>query len=230
MRISLENGTPAELANPIGGTARRTDATGLVLWTDIFGLRPLFDAHAQRLADDLGVPVVAPELFPGEEHLDIEQRQARGSTLDDGDKMADLAAAIEQLGGGPVLTLGFCMGGMYAMKSLANPVVARAVAFYGMVRMPDHWAGPHQADAIETVKARAAEGDLSLLCLFGGGDPWCPDEQQDEIEQAGATVVRYPGAGHGWAQDPARDFYRPGDAADAWARAVAALAEGRSSQ
>lgn len=226
MRITLNTGTPAELAKPADGRPRQVDVAGLVLWTDIFGLRPLFDGHAGRLADELGIPVIAPELYPGEEHLDIEQRQARGSTLDDRDKAADLAAAIETVGDGPVMTLGFCMGGMYAMKSLANPRVVRAVAFYGMVRMPDHWAGPHQADAIDTVRARAASSELSLLCLFGGDDPWCPEEQQDEIEPAGATVVRYPGAGHGWAQDSSREIYRPDDAADAWSRARAFLVDG----
>ena len=51
------------------------------------------------------------------------------------------------------------------------------------------------------------------------GDPWCPPADMDDVEAAGVTVLRYEGAGHGWAHAPDRDSYRPTDAADAWRRA-----------
>ena len=89
MRITLTTGTPAELARPTNGEA----TGGLVLWADIFGLRPLFDGHAQRLADDHGWVVVAPELYPGEETMPIEARHARAATFSDADKLADAVAA-----------------------------------------------------------------------------------------------------------------------------------------
>jgi hypothetical protein len=63
---------------------------------------------------------------------------------------------------------------MYAMKALASPRVDRAVAFYGMVRVPAQWQGGGQGDAIDVVAARAAQDDLRLLCIFGTEDPWCP--------------------------------------------------------
>jgi carboxymethylenebutenolidase len=218
MRITLSTGTPAELAVP------ESEAVGgLVLWTDIFGLRPLFDAHCQRLANALRVTVVAPELFPGQESLDVETRLGVVGELADASKMADLDAAILATGSKTVNTLGFCMGGMYAMKSLGDPRVQRAVAFYGMVRLPERWQSPVQHDAIDSVRARAAAGPLSLLCIFGGDDPWCPEEDQELVAAAGAEVVLYPGAGHGWAQDPARSDYREADAEDAWLRAEAYL-------
>jgi carboxymethylenebutenolidase len=110
---------------------------------------------------------------------------------------------------------------MYAMKSLASGRFDRAVAFYGMVRVPDHWRGRGQRDAIDAVTAR---GEAELLCIFGTGDPYCPEEQMDEVEAAGAEVVRYEGAGHGWAHDPSRPTYRTDDAADAWSRALSFLA------
>lgn len=218
MRITLSTGTPAEIHTPAGPVNG-----GLILWTDVFGLRPLFDAHAERLAADHGWVVVSPELYPGEEHLEVGDRLARAATLDDVDKMADLSAAIDATGRSTVNALGFCMGGMYAMKSLSDRRVERAVAFYGMVRVPESWRGDYQHDAIDTVRARAASGPLNLMCIFGGNDPWCPDEHQDEVERVGAEVWRYPGAGHGWAQDPDRDGYVPEAAADAWARAEAFL-------
>lgn len=219
MRISLTTGTPAEVARPTDAEA----TAGLVLWPDIMGLRPLFHGHAQRLADDLGWVVVVPELYPGEEDMAMEQRHARAAHFVDADKLADGLAAADATGFDTVTTLGFCMGGMYAMKSLASDRFSRAVAFYGMVRVPEAWAGGTQGDAIDVVTARRQRGDLHLLGLFGTNDPWCPIDQIDELEAAGAQVVRYPGADHGWAQDASRDNYRADDAADAWSRAEAFL-------
>lgn len=215
MRTTLATGTPAEIARPTTGEAMG----GLVLWPDIFGLRPLFDAHAQRLADDHRWVVVVPELYPGEEHLTLEERHGRAATFSDADKLADAVAAADATGFEHVGVLGFCMGGMYAMKSLASYHFTRAVSFYGMVRVPEQWSGGGQGDAIDVVCARREHGDLRLLALFGTEDPWCPLDQVDELEAAGAEVVRYEGADHGWAQDPDRPNYRANEAADAWARA-----------
>lgn len=213
-RITLSTGTPAIVARPAG------DPTGgVVLWPDIGGLRPLFEQHAQRLADAHGWVVVSPEPYPGEETLPLEQRHARAAGFVDADKLADTEAAVDATGFDRVGVLGFCQGGMYAMKALASPRVDRAVAFYGMVRVPEQWRGGGQGDAIDVVRARAAKGDLRLLCIFGTEDPWCPLDQIDEVEAAGAEVVRYPGADHGWAHVPDRENYRPDDAADAWRRA-----------
>jgi len=219
MRITLATGTPAEFVRP-----SRVATGGLVLWPDIMGLRPLFVEHAQRLADQHGWCVVVPELYPGEEDLPIEQRHARAASFSDADKLADAEAAADWIGQfDQINVLGFCMGGMYAMKSLASPRFKRAVAFYGMVRVPEQWKGGGQGDALDVVRARRERGDLELLALFGTEDPWCPLDQIAELEAAGAQVVRYEGADHGWAQDPSRDNYREADATDAWRRAEAFL-------
>jgi carboxymethylenebutenolidase len=222
MKITLPSGTRAELCRPSTDSSSR----GLVLWPDIMGLRPLFAGHAQRLADDHGWTVCCVELYPGEETFTIEQRFARVPSMRDVDKMADTVAAADACEVDPVGVMGFCMGGMYAMKALATGRFDRAVAFYGMVRIPEMWKAPVGAetvnhDAIESVQQR---GDSELLCIFGLQDPWCPIAEIDEVEAAGATVIRYPDAEHGWAQDPTRDGYRADDAIDAWARAEAFLA------
>ncbi|MFN8052811.1 MAG: dienelactone hydrolase family protein [Acidimicrobiales bacterium] len=133
MRIELSTGTPAEVARPSAGPT----TGGLVLFPDIMGLRPLFDGHVQRLADDHGWVVVAPELYPGEESMPLEQRHERAGRFSDADKLADAVAAADVTGFDRVGVLGFCMGGMYAMKSLASDRFDRAVAFYGMVRVPE---------------------------------------------------------------------------------------------
>jgi len=222
MRITLPSGTPAELCHPASGTATR----GLVLWPDVMGLRPLFEGHAQRLADAHGWSVCCVEVFPGAESSTMEERFALVASLRDIDKAADAVAAAAACGVDPVGVMGFCMGGMYAMKSLATHRFDRAVAFYGMVRIPEMWRAPEGAetvnhDAIDSVHDR---GDAELMCIFGLRDPWCPIEEIDEVEAAGAVVIRYPDAEHGWAQDPSRDGYRADDASDAWRRAEAFLA------
>ena len=71
MRISFPSGTTAELAAPADG---REPSRGLVVIPDIGGLRPLFDDLCQRLADENGWAVCAPEPWPGRESLPLEER------------------------------------------------------------------------------------------------------------------------------------------------------------
>lgn len=226
-RLILSTGTPAELAVPGDGSMA---SRGIVLWPDIFGMRPLFDGHARRLADDHGWAVCVVEPYPGDEAMPVEDRHARAASFVDADKLADAEAAAEVLSGhcvpdAPMRLLGFCMGGMFAMKSLASPRFDRSVAFYGMVKVPEAWQGD-QVDALDVVQRVVGdERRAELLCIFGTEDPWCPLDEIDAVEAAGATVVRYDGADHGWAQDPERDNYRPDDAADAWSRAEQFLSQ-----
>jgi len=218
--LALSTGTPAFLAGPADGS---TPTTGLVLWPDIFGLRPVFEGHAQRLADDHRWAVCVIEMYPGQETLAVQDRHGAAAAFQDDDKLADLEAAIGLCGTAETHVMGFCMGGMYAMKSLASSSITRSVAFYGMVHVPTGWAGEGQRDAVDFIRPRPED----LLAVFGGDDPWCPEADQDELEALGAQVVRYPGAGHGWAQDPDREGYRAADAADAWTRAEAFLSGDR---
>ncbi len=218
-RITLPSGTPAELVLPSGGAPDR----GIVLWPDVMGLRPLFDEHAQRLAEEQNWAVCSVEIYPGNETASLEERFGLMPSLADTDKVADAEAAADACGVEPVGLLGFCMGGMYVMKSLVSPRFDRGVAFYGMVHVPEAWGSAVQGDAIDSVRAR---GDAELLCIFGMKDPWCPPDHIDEVEAAGAHVARYPDADHGWAQDSSRENYRADDAADAWARAIDFLTNG----
>src|SRR5207342_621141 len=67
--------------------------------------------------------------------------------------------------------LGFCMGGMYALKAAATCRFDRAVAFYGMIRVPEAWRGPEQREPLELV----ADG-CPTLAIFGRDDHWTPPE------------------------------------------------------
>jgi dienelactone hydrolase len=216
MRIELPNGTPAELATP-------TDVDpvqGLVLCPDIGGLRPLFDDMAQRLADENRWTVVAPEPFGGREHLSLEERLGSVGEFDDLRVMATLQQAGDATGLDRVGVLGFCLGGMWALKASATGRFHRAVSFYGMIRMPEAWRSNTQSDALDFV---TAPGACPVLELVGTEDPFVPMTDIAALQETDAAVVIYEGADHGFIHDASRPNHRPDDAVDAWARAIAFL-------
>lgn len=217
MRIHLPSGTPAEIVRPSSGTPTR----GLVLWPDIGGLRPLFDDLVARLATEHQWVVCAPEIFPNQDLPTLEDRFAEVPKVDQDARLADAIAAADACEVEPVAVLGFCMGGMYAFKCAATGRFDKAVGFYGMVRLPDGWAGPKQTDAIDFV---TRPGAAPVLGIFGTVDPYCPPEHVAELQAAGAEVVTYGGAEHGFVHDPSRPTHRADDAADAWRRVAEFLA------
>src|SRR6056297_2535867 len=195
MRTTLPSGTPAELVRPDGEPTR-----GLVIAPDIMGLRPLFDDHVARLAIEQGWVVCAAEPFPGREDLSIDDRLAAVHDLDDARVLGDLAAAADATGCEQVGVLGFCLGGMYALKGATTGRFDRAVSCYGMIRLPEGWQGPGQAEPLDLLAA----GHAPVLALVGTADPYTPPDAVDALEAAGATVVRYDGAEHGFIHDPSR--------------------------
>ncbi|MBC8365112.1 MAG: dienelactone hydrolase family protein [Actinobacteria bacterium] len=213
MRIQLPSGTPAELVHPAEGPSGR----GLVVVPDIMGLRPLFDGMVARLAGEQGWSVCAFELYPGREHLEVADRLAAGATLDDGRVLGDAVAAADATGAGTVGILGFCMGGMYVLKAVSTGRFHRHCPFYGMIHVPEQWQGTGQGGPLDLMSA----GDAgSVLAIIGTDDRWTPPEHVADLEAAGATVVRYEGADHGFVHDASRPAHRPEDAADAWRRVV----------
>jgi len=217
MRITLPSGTAAELVRPDG-----EPSMGVVLIPDIMGLRPLFDEHCERLARENNWAVCAFELFAGREHLSREERMIAAKDNDDDRILGDALAAADATGCDRVGLIGFCMGGMYALKAVKTRRFARIVAFYGMIRIPGRWRGPGQGEPLEAL----AQGDPStVLAIIGTADTMTPPDDVEALAATGATVVRYEGAEHGFVHDPERDVHRPADAVDAWARAVAWLSD-----
>lgn len=215
MQMYLPSGTPAEV-HLVDGATR-----GLVIFPDIFGLRPLFTEHVQRFATEWGVSTVAIEPFGSRTSLgDIDERFAAVPHLRDRDRFRDLEEAASATGCSSVGLIGFCMGGMYCFKSAGLACFDRIVSFYGMIHTPEQWASPDQGDPLEYVRG----GDASkVLAIIGSLDTWTPPAHVRELRDTGVTVVEYSRAEHGFAHDTSRPAHRPDDAADAFARARAWL-------
>ena len=217
---------PAFHARPDGMPRR-----GLVVHPDIGGLRPLFDDLCRRIATH-GIAVVCPEPFARAQALgvdlgDIDRRMAEVAKLDDDAQIGDLERAADYLvvndDVSDVAVLGFCMGGMYALKAAATDRFDRAVAFYGMVRVPEGWRNPELAEPLATAAAVCP-----TLAIFGSADQFTPAADVEALRAAWSgrddcEVVVYEGAEHGFVHDPDRPAHRADDAADAWNRTLTFL-------
>ena len=201
---------------------------GLVVQPDMMGVRPLFDEHCRRLATH-GFAVACTEpfaRFPPEvrDAPDPTLRISHMKDMDDERQLGDLAEAAEVLattdGVDRVSVIGFCMGGMYTLKAAATGVFARAVPFYGMIRVPDDWRGPGQREPLDT-----AAHVCPTLAIFGGKDPLTPTDDIEALRAAWSDrddceIVVYPDADHGFVHAPERPAHRPDDARDAWNRTL----------
>lgn len=223
MELTLPSGTPA-MAHLKDESAR-----GLVIVPDIWGLRDLYARMVDDLAARTGWSVVAIEPFPGQalpgadDPTGFDLRSAALRSIDDERLLGDAVAAAELTGCEHVGLIGFCMGGMYALKSAAVGRFDRVAGFYGMIRVPEGWSGPGQGQPLEAVAAR---GQTQVMAVVGTVDAWTPADDVAALEALGATVVRYEGADHGFVHDPDRPAHRPDDAADAWDRVLSFLDAG----
>jgi len=191
------------------------------------GLRPLFEDMARRLATH-GLAVCAVEQFAGQSEsvrANVEQRIAHVKDLDDGEQMDMLSAAADLLvvedDVPRVSVLGFCMGGHYVFKAASIGRFDAAVAFYGMLRTPEAWAGPgHRIEPLAV-----AEHMCPTLAIFGTNDPWTPIADIDALRTAWAgrtdcEIITVEGGEHGFVHDPERPVHRPDDAAACWERTL----------
>jgi len=108
---------------------------------------------------------------------------------------------------------GFCMGGSYAlMLPCVNPDIKAAVPFYGQVPNPD-----------APIKNLACP----VLYIYGEEDGWITKSDVQRLRDAlkkyskPGEIKTYPGAPHAFFNDTRKDVYKPAEAKDAWARAIA---------
>jgi carboxymethylenebutenolidase len=205
----------------------RADA-GVVVHPDIMGVRPLFDDLCARVASH-GYAVACPEPFaratPEVRTADDPMaRMAVVRDLDDTLQLDDLSRAADVLterdGVERVHVIGFCMGGMQTLKAAATGSFARAVPFYGMIRLPADWAGGGVREPLDT-----ARDVCPTLAIFGGADHFTPPDDIEALRAAWSDrpdceIVVYPDAEHGFVHAPERPAHRADDAADTWRRTL----------
>jgi carboxymethylenebutenolidase len=230
------------LERPDAGAGGRGPA--IVLVQEVFGLDPHVQDMARRFAGE-GFAVLAPDLYsregtPGppatkEEPFPIwtmDEVRAAVASLPDRRVLGDLEGALEHLAADPQVdrtrlgAVGFCMGGNYAyMLGCTSRRLSAVVDFYGRFVYRELSANK----PIQPLE-RALNLSCPMLAMFGEEDPSISREDvarfRGTMEQFArdATVVTFPGVGHGFMNVRRRSYDR--DAAEkAWGLAVEFLRE-----
>jgi carboxymethylenebutenolidase len=215
--------------HPASGTA-----PGVLVWPDIFGLRPAFRQMGKRLAESgYSVLVVnpfyrakkAPTADAGAA-TPIEQLRPLAQSLNEGTQMTDAKAFIEWLDGQAAVaknrkmgTQGYCMGGPFAFRTAAAvPDRVGAVAtFHGGGLVTDKPNSPH----LEAAKSKAQ----FLIAIAANDDARSPGDKKVLTEtlakaNLAAEIEVYTGAAHGWCPPDSRVYNEP-QAEKAWSRLLA---------
>ncbi len=209
----------------------RGTAPGVLMWPDIFGLRPAFRQMGKRLAQSgYSVLVVnpfyrskkAPTAGAGSE-TPIAQLRPLAQTLNETTQMTDAKAFIAWLDGQPSVaknrkmgTQGYCMGGPIAFRTAAAvPGRVGAVAsFHGGGLVTDKPDSPH----LEAARSKAQ----FLIAIAENDDSRSPNDKnvlKETFAKANlaAEIEVYAGAAHGWCPPDSRVYNEP-QAERAWGR------------
>ena len=213
-------------AHPATGTA-----PGVLMWPDIFGLRPAFRQMGKRLAESgYSVLVVnpfyrakkAPTADAGAA-TPIEQVRPLAQGLNETTQMTDAKAFIEWLDrqssvakNRKIGTQGYCMGGPIAFRTAAAvPDRVGAVAsFHGGGLVTDKPNSPH----LQAAKTQAQ----FLIAIAANDDMRSPNEKsvlKETFDKANlpAEIEVYTDAAHGWCPPDSRVYNEP-KAEKAWNR------------
>jgi carboxymethylenebutenolidase len=230
VNVTTPDGTAdCYFVHPSSGTA-----PAVLVWPDIFGLRPAFRQMGKRLAQSgYSVLVVNPfyrtKKAPTAEAgaaTPIDQVRPLTQGLNEGTQMTDAKAFIAWLDGQSsvaknkkVGTQGYCMGGPFAFRTAAAvPERIGAVAtFHGGGLVTDQPNSPH----LEAAKTKAQ----FLIAIAANDDARSPkdkDIMKETFAKAGlpAEIEVYAGAAHGWCP-PDSKVYNEAQAEKAWSRLLA---------
>jgi carboxymethylenebutenolidase len=194
----------------------------LIVIHEWWGLNDWVKDQASKLADE-GYVTLAIDLYRGKVATtpDMAHEIMRGVPEDRAKR--DLNAVFDFLASQPnvkkdrIGAIGWCMGGGYSLDvALQQPALAADVINYG-----------HLATDVDALKKINAP----ILGLFGAQDHGITP---DDVKKFGATLNQlrkkieikiYDDAGHAFENPNNKDGYRAADAADAWKRTTAFLAE-----
>jgi carboxymethylenebutenolidase len=227
VNVTTPDGTAdCYFVHPATGTA-----PGVLMWPDIFGLRPAFRQMAKRLAESgYAVLVVnpfyrvkkAPTADTGSA-TPIQQLIPLAQSLNEQTQMTDAKAFIAWLDAQPsvaknrkVGTQGYCMGGPIAFRTAAAvPDRVGAVAsFHGGGLVTDKPNSPH----LQAAKSNAQ----FLIAIAANDDARSPNDKvvlKEIFAKANlvAEIEVYADAAHGWCP-PDSKVYNEQQAEKAWSR------------
>jgi len=229
--IRTADGTAdAYFVHPASGTH-----SGVLVWPDIFGLRPTFRQMGKRLAES-GYAVLVVNPFyrtkrapTAPEHADFNDPATRSAlmalagTLTATTALTDAHAFVPWLDAQPAVdkkrklgTMGYCMGGPFTLRTAAAfpDRVGAGASFHGGGLVTDKPDSPHLL--IPKIKAHylfaIAENDDQR-------DPKAKDVLREAFAAAKvpAEIEVYAGTLHGWCP-PDSQVYKPDQAERAWSR------------
>jgi len=207
----------------------------VLIWPDIFGLRPTFRQMGKRLAES-GYTVLVINPFyrtkkapTAPEHPDFGDQATRqalfalAGTLSPATALTDATAFVAYLDSQPSVdtkkkmgTTGYCMGGPFVFRTAAAfpDRVGAAATFHGGGLVTDKPESPHLL--IPKMKAHF------LVAIAENDDASQPDAKnilKDAFAKAKlpAEVEVYAGAKHGWCP-PDSQVYNAEQAEKAWGR------------
>jgi carboxymethylenebutenolidase len=230
VNITTPDGTcDAYFVYPTSGTG-----AAVLIWPDIFGLRPAFRQMGKRLAESgYAVLVVNPfyrakkaPTSPNGAATPIAEVRPLAQGLNETTHMADAKAFVGWLDqqksvakNRKIGTQGYCMGGPIAFRTAAAmPDRVGAVAsFHGGGLVNDTPSSPH----LQAAKTKAQ----FLVAIAANDDQRAPNDKttlKDTFAKANlsAEIEVYEGAAHGWCP-PDSGVYNEPQAEKAWARLLA---------
>jgi carboxymethylenebutenolidase len=210
----------------------------VLIWPDIFGLRPAFKMMGKRLAESgYAVLVVNPfyrvkKAPTAPEHPDFEDPATRQmlmglmGALTPETAVTDARAFVPWLDGQPAVnkkmkmgTMGYCMGGPFTLRTAAAfpDRVGAGASFHGGGLVTDKPDSPHLL--VPTIKAQY------LFAIAENDDQKQPEAKtvlREVFAKAHlpAEIEVYAGTMHGWCP-PDAHVYNPEQAEKAWSRALA---------
>jgi carboxymethylenebutenolidase len=215
--------------HPASGTS-----PGVLVWPDIFGLRPAMRQMGKRLAESgYAVLVVNPfyrvKKAPTAEKgaaTPIPELMPLARALNETTQTTDAKAFVAWLDRQPsvaknkkVGTQGYCMGGPIALRTAAavSDRVGAVASFHGGGLVTDQPNSPH----LQASKT----GAQFLIAIAANDDQRAPTEK-DVLKETFAKANRpaeievYAGAAHGWCP-PDSGVYNEAQAEKAWSRLLA---------
>src|SRR6202167_3031395 len=213
-------------------------APGVLIWPDIFGLRPAFKDMATRLAESgYAVLVINPfyrtkKAPTAPDHPDFNDPATRDAlmslmhTLSPETALTDAKAFVSYLDSQPSVdkkrkigTTGYCMGGPFVFRTAAAfpDRIGAGATFHGGGLVTDKPDSPHLL--IPQMKAHF------LIAIAANDDEKQPDAKtvlRDSFAKANlpAEVEVYAGTMHGWCP-PDSKVYNHDQAEKAWSRMLA---------